>query len=228
MSRPLKPKNGTAESRLTSLPEILDPTANVIALTEAANRRQDDLREADERYVQARLKHLSQLIKLRGDHTKEMRKSEAERLDKIRQVDVLAGTTAAAAAATAIQALAATTDRNAENLRNQLNATAAANAKQLTDTAATIAAQTDNLVKGINERISSLEKASYQGAGKSSVVDPQMSEFVTEMRALVKSNSQATGKGEGVSTTVVVVGGVFMGFLNLVAIGVAIWAVLHK
>lgn len=134
---------------------VIDPTANVIALTEAANQRQDDLRDMNDRRLDAAIKHMEDLAVLRETHSKEIRELESKRLDAIRQVDVLAVNTAAAQALAAIQTLAATTNTNAENLRNALNITAT-----------TIATQLANTVAAINERIASLEKGAYTGAGK--------------------------------------------------------------
>ena len=77
---------------------VVDPTANVIALTEAANKRQDDLRAASDRRtddlrelnnirLQANADHLKEMAELRANHALEMSKMESNRLDAIRQVD---------------------------------------------------------------------------------------------------------------------------------------------
>lgn len=178
---------------------VLDPTRNVIALTEAAIQRQDDLRAAFEVRVETQLAHLKEMAELRADHSKQMRESEADRLDKVRQVDVLAGTTATSSAERAIQALAAVTASNAETLRNALTTTAALIAKQGADAAAALATSTDSMMKDINTRIADLQKASYLGVGKAAVTDPQMAELVTQIRSLVETRATSTGKGEGLS-----------------------------
>lgn len=152
---------------------VVDPTENVIALTEAANKRQDDLRELNNKLFDCKADCLETVSNIRADHAKELRmqevrwseelekrakeirESESNRLNAIRQVDVLAVNTAADRAAAAIQALAATTTANAENLRNALNSTAT-----------TIATQTSNTVQQITERLAALEKSSYEGKGK--------------------------------------------------------------
>src|ERR1700681_4817181 len=123
----------------------VDPTANVIALNEAANRRQDDLREDAIRLLDCRVDCLREVVTLRAEHAKdistiienhsrEMRANEAQRLDSIRQVDVTAVRTEASRALEAIQTLAATSARDAETLRNLVNTTAIATAAGTADT----------------------------------------------------------------------------------------------
>lgn len=167
---------------------VIDPTENVIALTEAANRRQDDLRAASERFQAAQIAHLNATMQLRGDHAKEIRRLETERVNAIRQVDVTAVKTEADRALAAIQTLAATTATNADNLRTAL-----------TNTATTIAKQTADTVGEITTRIAALEKSSYEGLGKSRVADPQMAEFMADMRKLILSQGAGQAKSEAKS-----------------------------
>lgn len=150
-----------------------DPTPNVLLLVEAANKRQDDLRELNNQLFDCKAECLEKISNIREQHvehlrnqetrwsdkmerrSREIRESESNRLNAIRQVDVLAVNTAADRAAVAIAALAATNKQDAENLRNAL-----------TTTATTIATQTDNTVKAMTDRIAALEKSSYEGKGK--------------------------------------------------------------
>ena len=165
---------------------VVDPTANVIALTEAGNRRQDDLRAANDTLVKAELRHVGEMAALREIHQREIREIETKRLDAIRQVDVLAVTTAAERANEAIQRLATATASNAENLR-----------LALTSTASTIATQTAQTVGAIIERISALEKAYYEGKGKEQISDPLLTKLVAEVTALRESGSGSVGRSEG-------------------------------
>jgi hypothetical protein len=132
---------------------LIDPTQNVKDLTEAANLRQDDLRELNDRRIDAEIRVLSARLDgvehrmiMRAEHAKEIRLLEADRLEKIRQVDVLAGNTAAERALVAIQTLATANTATAETLRNSAYET----------------------VVQQNARIAQLEKSSYEGAGKGS------------------------------------------------------------
>jgi hypothetical protein len=141
---------------------VVDPTENVKALQLASAARQDDLRDLNDRRIDAEIRVLKTEVNcieniavLRAEHAKEIRILESDRLEKIRQVDVLAGNTAADRALIAIQTLATSQAAAAETLRSMV-----------TTTATTIAAQTSDTVSQITERIAALEKSSYEGAGK--------------------------------------------------------------
>lgn len=170
--------------------QVVDPTANVIALTESERNRQDDLRWSNDRRVDAELRHVKEMANLRETYGKDLASAESKRLDSIRQVDVLAVNTAADRAQTAIQALATVSATNAETLRNAL-----------TTTASTIAAQLATTVAGINERISALERSSYEGTGKRAVTDPQIEALVNQVRALSESRATSSGKSAGLSSS---------------------------
>lgn len=141
---------------------VIDPTENVIALTDAANKRQDDLRalnneriNAEIRVLQAKFDGLKDVIGVTAEHLKEIRRLETERVNAVRQVDVAAGNTAADRAQVAIQTLAASQAAAAETLR-----------AMVTTTASTIATQTAENFSALGNRIAQLEKSSYEGAGK--------------------------------------------------------------
>lgn len=187
---------------------VIDPTENVIALTEAANKRQDDLRQLNNQRIDATIQVLAEKMAgldksltekveglekrliLRAEHSQDVRKLETERVNAIRQVDVLAQNTAAERALVAIQTLAQQTTAERETLRNLV-----------TTSAATLATQNAQDLARINEAISALQKSSYEGAGKQAVADPMMAEMVTELKALrlsvVGQQSQTTGQGQG-------------------------------
>lgn len=169
---------------------VVDPTANVKDLNEAASKRQDDLRDATNKLIDAKIDHLRDMQVLRADHAREIREIESKRLDAIRQVDVLAVNTAADRALQAIQALAATTTANAETLR-----------AMVANTAATIATQTNQTVTAIIERIANLEKSSYTGMGKQAYSDPMMEDLVKKIENLGSVQKTSQGKSEGISTS---------------------------
>jgi len=133
---------------------VVDPTENVKDLSRADVRRQDDLRTANNKLVKAELRHLKETAELRAAHTREMRESEAKRLDAIRQIDVAARTAEADRAIRAIDALATTTKNEADKIRGQLDTTAI-----------TLAKQTSEQFDGVNRRIAELERTSYKGEG---------------------------------------------------------------
>lgn len=124
---------------------MVDPTDNVKDLSEASNRRQDDLREAYEKLAEVRISHLAELLSSQECHAKELRRAESSRLDAIREVDVSARDAAAQRALDAIRILEATTATMRETLRADVAITNS----------------------GINERISKLELAMSKGEGRS-------------------------------------------------------------
>ncbi len=179
-----------------------DPTENVNALSAATNERQDDLRAYQEKYIDASIAHLKEMGDLRAQHALEIRQMETERLDSIRQVDVLARNTAADRAADAIQALAATTATNAENLRTALANTASTIAKQTADTATATAKTTGDMFDAVIKRVASLEASAYRGEGRQTLADPQTAELIAEMKHITSTSQKDTGKREGISSTV--------------------------
>lgn len=191
---------------------VVDPTANVIALNEAAQRRQDDLRDETNRRVDAHIRHIEAIVGLRAEHQKEISFLESNRLNAIRQVDVLAVSTAADRAQAAIQTLAVTTANNAENLRNAL-----------ASTASTIAAQTAATVASITERIAALEKSSYEGKGKEAVVDPLTAELVSEIKSLRASHSAAVGERAGMATMWAIVMAVIGALVGIGGLAAAVY-----
>jgi hypothetical protein len=168
--------------------EVLDPTANVIALLKAAEVHQNDLLAEHKLYNNEQVAHIKSIMDLRAEHSKQIHLLEAARINAVRDTDVAAIRTESERAQQAIQALAAVTASNAETLRTALN-----------QTANTIAAQTSETVNRIVERIAALEKSSYEGAGKQAVADPMISELVKEVRGLRTVQENTTGKAEGVS-----------------------------
>lgn len=140
----------------------IDPTENVKALQLASAQRQDDLRQLNDRRIDAEIRILFVQVEglekrmiLRAEHAKEVRQLETERVNAIRQVDVLAQNTAAERALVAIQTLATQTTAERETLRSLV-----------TTSATTLAAQNAQDLARINEAISALQKSSYEGAGK--------------------------------------------------------------
>ena len=178
---------------------VIDPTANVLALVEAANRRQDDLREMNNARIDAELRHEEQIGELRARHQEfvdllRARHQEAidalesKRLDAVRNVDQLAAKTEADRAASAVTALATAGTTTAVTLRSTVDTSAQA-----------LATQFANTVTTLTERIAALEKSSYTGQGKQAVVDPQVTEMLVEMRALRTSQASGGGRSQGMS-----------------------------
>ena len=95
---------------------VIDPTANVIAILQAAVQRQDDLREYEAGCIR-------EVITLRADYDEKLRVSESARIDAIRAVDQGNVTRASEVAAAQATALASQLQVSAEALRAQVEAT---------------------------------------------------------------------------------------------------------
>lgn len=144
-----------------------DPSENVKALNEAAAKRQDDLRAAEnqrqddlraeasklhrvemqalETIVDIYGRHATEMDALRSYYAKEIRDLDSKHYAAIRQIDV-----------TAVQQLAVVTSTTAESLRSLVQSTAS-----------TIATSTANTFQLVIDRVAALEKTSYEGSGKS-------------------------------------------------------------
>lgn len=194
---------------------VIDPTENVKALSEALSQRQDDLRDLNNKYLDARLDAIKEVVTLMAAHSKEIRDLESKRVDAVREIDVIARNTAASQALTGIQTLAASTSAEREALRSLV-----------TTTAATIAAQTDRIVQAMTDRIATLEKASYTGLGKQAVIDPAMTELVAEVKKLSAAGAEISGKTAGISLSAAVVMGGITIISGLLGIAGVIYAVL--
>lgn len=94
--------------------QVIDPTQNVLDLVEAAIKRQDDLRESE-------AAHVREIVALRADYDRELRRAESDRINAIRAVDVGAVNRAAEVAATQATVLAAQLQATAEAGRVNLN-----------------------------------------------------------------------------------------------------------
>lgn len=184
---------------------VIDPTANVFQLVEAAIKRQDDLRDAETERVRDRLKseisHLHELIAIRSEianiranHARELREAEAARIDAIRAVDVAAVIQQAQAAETRATALAAQVTASAEAMRSQVAAAAAAAATAL-------AAALDPVQKDIAD----LRRAQYEQAGsKAQVVETRSAaEDMAPLLALVEKLTTAQAEQRGGQAQVV-------------------------
>jgi hypothetical protein len=127
---------------------VVDPTANVIALTEAAVKRLDDLRAAEQRFNEAERRHMQELLEMHAEFTAQLSQAESGRIDAIRAVDV--GN---------VQRAAEVAGAQAEALRNQVAAAAAAAATALS-------AALDPIQKDIAD----LRRAQYEAQGQKTQV----------------------------------------------------------
>lgn len=98
---------------------------------------------------------LQDQMQLRADYAIQLSVAETKRIDAIRAVDVQAVAVANERASAQALVLAAQVSSSAETLRTLVAATAQ-----------TVAQQLQAVSAGINDRLSALEKSSYEGTGK--------------------------------------------------------------
>jgi hypothetical protein len=199
----------------------VDPTENVKALNAADARRQDDLRSMSERLLQAQLDSIDKLSELRDHHAQalaalraeydeKLRTAEKNRIDAIRTVDVNAVAVASARATDQATVLATQVSKSAEDLR-ALVATTAATALQ----------NQQQQFSTLSARLTTLEQAGYQQAGKQTISDPALIALNAKVDALVNSRNDIAGRDTGRSDVfgwlglvvgvLIGVGGLFLG-----------------
>jgi chromosome segregation ATPase len=202
---------------------VIDPTANVIALQHASAARQDDLRElnnrridaeirligtrvsAVEREMQLRSEHHDRLQDVHATYEEKLRQAESARIDAIRQVDREEVAKTAAAANRAIETLATVTSNTAEALRNQV--AAATQAQQNTHVVA---------MADVNKRLSSLELSSSEGRGKQTVADPMIAQLVAEVRDMKTTVTSTGGQTQGAKNLWAIIGGAILLFITII------------
>lgn len=192
--------------------EAIDPTANVLALSEASNKRQDDLREGAERLMAAQIEHIrvterirsdsvrdlalaesrrvDEQMALRASYSERLELAEAKRIDAIRAVDVNAVAVASQRASDQATVLATQVAQSAEALR-ALVAT----------TAATVATSLQQLSTSLSTRLTTLEQGSYQALGKSTYQDPELVKLLSEVKGLSDINRLGVGRTTGANAT---------------------------
>jgi hypothetical protein len=127
---------------------------------------------------------------LRAVHADQIREAETKRIDAIRAVDVGAVAVAAERAAATAQVLATTGAQQAETLRTLVETRSV-----------TLATQTAATLQPIIEQIASLQKAQYEGAGKSGVTDPAIAQLSADMRDVISSLASGAGAKQGAIDT---------------------------
>lgn len=127
---------------------VIDPTANVVSILEAAVQRQDDLRTAHEI-------HTHEIRDLQRLHDRDLREAESKRIDAIRAVDVAAVNRAAEVSAAQALTLATQVATSADTLRIQVATTATA-----------FDAKLAAALEPISKDIADLRRVQYESVGQ--------------------------------------------------------------
>jgi len=205
---------------------VIDPTANVLQLVEAAITRQDDLRLAQKELTDIKAAHLKEMADLRATHAvdmlngqRDLAAAESRRVDAIalaesRRIDALL-----AAQQNAVALATTRAELTAAALAERVDTSAKTLATAVETTAKTLAVTVEATAKTLSERIVPLEQARYQGVGKSSVADPAMEILISEVKALRAADNTRTGFDAGKAAVIAgagVIGG--GGIATLVAL----------
>jgi cell division septum initiation protein DivIVA len=205
----------------------VDPTKNVLDLVEAAIRRQDDLRAAAAKLFQAKLEAAEKLdqiryeraqdaaraladkleseAKLRSDYDQKLREAESKRIDAIRLVDVNAVSEDRRRTGEQAVALATQVSQSADTVRALVAST-----KTSTDLSVS------QVTQALSQRITTLEQAGYQQAGKQTISDPALVALNAKVDALVNSRTDLAGRDTGRSD---VIGWIVGGLGLLIGLG---------
>jgi hypothetical protein len=176
---------------------VIDPTENVKALNEAANKRQDDLRAAEEKLNELRSQHLQEIMTLRTDYENQLRVAEAKRIDAIRLVDTTAvavqneravatATTLAKTVQDSAQVLSVQVTKSADDLRTLVATTAAESSRSLQQQFA-----------AITTRLSALEQGSAEGLGKQKYQDPALASLIEQVSKIAQKQTDSAGINAG-------------------------------
>lgn len=205
--------------------KIIDPTANVLSLVDAAVTRLNDLQDAavgrindlhntekervndvlleHNKHWTSEIQHIKEVAELRAEYQEKLTLAESKRIDAIRAVDVAAVAVAGERAGAQATVLA-----------NQVSTSADALRTLVASTSTTLATQQQAIVQALSERLTALERSQYEGKGRSAYSDPQMEDMVKELRSLREARSEGTGKGQGISS----VWTVFLGAVAAISI----------
>lgn len=203
-----------------------DPTENTKDLMEAGLESAKDLISARLEMMSALRTADKELRDGQSAHLKEIAELRANHADKLRAGDVTAATSSAISLATAVSTLAAATDRNNETLRTQVASTAAIMAKQTSDMAAALALASENLFRRVDERVVVLERATASNLGRLSVTDPQMADYMKDLKAVLLSQSNEGGKEKGISLAwgILIAAGLLV--TGMVSVGLSVYSIM--
>jgi hypothetical protein len=149
---------------------VIDPTKNVEDLFNAGRSADKDLREADIRYLEMQFSHQAQLWELAAQKWDMVRRGDRELADaETRRIDQLAQTR----------------QEFQNTIRDML-------AESVRTTSTLVSTQLVQIQATFDTRVSKLEAGAFTQAGKSSVADPQLADFMRAMSQSIASLSSAT------------------------------------
>lgn len=149
---------------------VIDPTKNVEDLFRAGRDADNKLREADSRYIDMRFDHMTRLWELAEAKWEVAREDDGKLRDaETRRIDQLAQTR-----------------QDFQNtIRDML-------AESVRTTSTLVSTQLVQIQATFDTRVSKLEAGAFTQAGKSSVADPQLADFMRAQSESIRSLTTAT------------------------------------
>ncbi len=176
----------------------VDPTENVKSLSEAANKRQDDLRDALGILQVAR----NETLTARVDAAERIMQIRKEHSDEIGSLIKQHGDEMSAAHAANDRAMHAADQDTMNELRTSITTGIESLRSALGVTAARIESANLERFNQLSERLRELERSYSEAKGAERVSDPMMSTLIVEVKKLSESKA-------GISmTTIVIVGAI--------------------
>jgi hypothetical protein len=170
--------------------QVVDPTKNVADLVKAGEARHVELRNADQRFLDAQLKSLEKEQDFARAANYKLTTFAREAGEKLEAALRHAETDR-------INELAGTRKEYENTIRDML-------AKSVETTSMLVSNQLLQIQATFNERVSKLEAFQFTQAGRSSVADPALSaalaEMATSIQGLTRSSTKTDTRREGLSS----------------------------
>jgi len=153
-----------------STPPGIDPSENVKALNEASAR------------------HLREVLKIEVEGLRREIANQAALVDKTREIDRQNQTLIDERLQAGTEKLAATIELTAKTFSGSA-----------AETAKSLATQMEATFGRLADRVATLERGQYEGAGQAGVRDPQLAALMAEVAALRLEQTKETGQSAGLS-----------------------------
>lgn len=158
--------------------QVIDPTKNVEDLVKAGQAAAADMRIADQRFLDAQLSSYEKLQNF-------AREAEAKFQNFAREAESRHQTAMTSSETRRIDQLAQTRQEFQNTIRDML-------AESVRTTSTLVSTQLVQIQATFDTRVSKLEAGAFTQAGKQSVADPQLADFMRAMSSNISSLSNST------------------------------------
>ncbi len=159
---------------------VIDPTKNVEDLVKANKEASAEVRSADQRFLDAQLRAMEKQQELAREHDRTFQ-------NYARDIEIKHQSGMRDAETRRIDQLAATRQEFQNTIRDML-------AESVRTTSTLVSTQLVQIQATFDTRVSKLEAGAFTQAGKSSVADPQLADFMRGMSQNINSLSSTTSE----------------------------------